>query len=115
MDSQSSLRSIDSGYYPGMFRQFANRPCISTAGPGVQTIEQLVIALRKLREETSLLANKRVLAAEARALADQVDRKNVQRLLGELSRTALAEDWIKQVLYLSLPQQKRKTEEVLDG
>jgi len=43
-------------------------------------MEQLVIALRKLKEATRLLpaANERVLADEDMSLADQVHRKNVQ-------------------------------------
>ena len=50
------------------------------ARQGVQTMEQLAIALRKLREAARLLAaaNERALADDAKALADQVDRKNVQ-------------------------------------
>jgi len=43
-------------------------------------MEQLVIAYRKLREAARLLAaaNEGTLADEAKALADQVDRRNVQ-------------------------------------
>ena len=43
-------------------------------------MEQLVIAHRKLREAARLLAaaNERALAEEAKSLAEQVDRRNVQ-------------------------------------
>ena len=43
-------------------------------------MEQLVIAHKKLREAAMLLAaaNERILADEAKALPEQVDRRNVQ-------------------------------------
>jgi hypothetical protein len=43
-------------------------------------MEQLVIAIKKLKEASRLLAaaNERVLAEMAKTLADQVDRRNVQ-------------------------------------
>ena len=43
-------------------------------------MEQLVIAYKKLREAARLLAaaNEGALADEAKALADQVDRRNAQ-------------------------------------
>jgi hypothetical protein len=43
-------------------------------------MEQIVIAYKKIREAARLLvaANERALAAEAEALAKEVDRKNVQ-------------------------------------
>jgi hypothetical protein len=43
-------------------------------------MEQIVIACKKIREAASLLAaaNERALAAQAEALAKEVDRKNVQ-------------------------------------
>ena len=47
---------------------------------GVQAMEQIVIACKKIREAARLLAaaNERTLAEEAKALVEQVDRKNVQ-------------------------------------
>ena len=47
---------------------------------GGKSMEQIVIAYKKIREAARLLAaaNERTLAAEAEALAKQVDRKNVQ-------------------------------------
>ena len=43
-------------------------------------MEQIVIALKKIREAARLLAaaNERALADEAEALAKQVDRRNVE-------------------------------------
>jgi hypothetical protein len=47
---------------------------------GNTAMEQIVIAYKKIREAARLLAaaNERALAAEAEALAKEVDRKNVQ-------------------------------------
>jgi hypothetical protein len=47
---------------------------------GLAALEQIIIAYKKINEVARLLvaANERALAAEAEALANQVERKTVQ-------------------------------------
>ena len=56
------------------------RDTVPCSDKGVQTMEQIVIAYKKIREAARLLAaaNERALADVAEALAKQVERKNVQ-------------------------------------